>query len=158
VNCLYNDESSFHIRTIYSTEDQADVNAYCRTVTEKLVFIIFTKGTIVSLCASYKYIYILHGKMIICNKLHFKKNLQCPQKAFGSSKLCSFKKYVNIWSGHKYHVFPSSCLLGSGNPSMSMLKIGLSLPILRRRWRCQMYDVYWLPDGCFLWSRGIKIL
>jgi hypothetical protein len=33
---------------------------------------------------------------------------------------------------------------------MSMMVIGLSLLILRQRWCCLLYDVYWLPDGCCL--------
>ncbi len=32
----------------------------------------------------------------------------------------------------------------------SLTVIGLSLPILRQRWRCLMYDVYLLSDGCCL--------
>jgi hypothetical protein len=42
----------------------------------------------------------------------------------------------------------SCCLLspygeiGSGYTSMSMIVIFLSLPILRQRWRCLVYDVY----------------
>jgi hypothetical protein len=43
--------------------------------------------------------------------------------------------------------------IGSGNPSMSMMVIGLSLPLLRQRWPCLLYYVYWLPDGCCIWSR-----
>jgi hypothetical protein len=35
---------------------------------------------------------------------------------------------------------------------MSMMVIGLSLPILRQRWRCLLYDVYWLYGYC-IWSR-----
>jgi hypothetical protein len=37
---------------------------------------------------------------------------------------------------------------------MSMMVIGLLFPILRQRWRCQMYDIYWLPDGCCLVDRN----
>jgi hypothetical protein len=48
--------------------------------------------------------------------------------------------------------------IGPGNPPMSMIVIGLSLPLLRQRWRCLMHNVYWLPDGCCLWSRGSKYL
>jgi hypothetical protein len=29
-----------------------------------------------------------------------------------------------------------------------MILICLLLPILRQRWRCLLYDVYWLPDSC----------
>ncbi len=42
-------------------------------------------------------------------------------------------------------------IIGSGNFSLSMMVIGLLLPILRQ-W-CLMYDVYWLPDGCCIWGR-----
>ncbi len=38
--------------------------------------------------------------------------------------------------------------ISSEYPSMSIIVIGLSLPILIQRWRCLLYDVYWLPDGC----------
>jgi hypothetical protein len=38
--------------------------------------------------------------------------------------------------------------IGSGYPSMSMIVIGLSLPILRQRWSWLVYDVYWLLNGC----------
>jgi hypothetical protein len=32
--------------------------------------------------------------------------------------------------------------IGSGYSSMSMMEIGLLLPILRQRWHCLLYDVY----------------
>ncbi len=38
--------------------------------------------------------------------------------------------------------------IGSGYPSMSLIVIGLSLPILRHRWCCLLNDVYWLLVGC----------
>jgi hypothetical protein len=32
--------------------------------------------------------------------------------------------------------------IGCGYLDMSMMVIGLSLPLLRQRWRCLLYDVY----------------
>ncbi len=41
---------------------------------------------------------------------------------------------------------------------MSMIVIGHSLPILRQRWCCLLYDVYWPPIGCSMWITGLKYL
>ncbi len=81
--------------------------------------------------------------------------------------MCVFKNHAFIyflrppsWSG-TVSVLPSAYPygdIGSGNPSKSMTVIGLSLPILRQRWCCLMYDVYWLLDSCCIWSRGSRYL
>ncbi len=67
------------------------------------------------------------------------------------------------WEGRVWQVLSRRLLdlygeIDSGYPSMSVIVIGLSLPILRKRWRCLLYYVYWLPVGCCMGATGSKYL
>ncbi len=58
--------------------------------------------------------------------------------------VCNHTKCLAICLIHMEKLAPDIplCLL--------MMLLGLSLPILRQRWRCLLCDVYWLPNGCCL--------
>jgi hypothetical protein len=57
----------------------------------------------------------------------------------------------SIWVSSSGTPCLAVCLTrGSRYPSMSLMVIGLSLPILKQRWRCLMFDVYGLLDDCCL--------
>ncbi len=57
-----------------------------------------------------------------------------------------------------YRLLNSDGEIGSEYPSMSMIAIGLLLHTLRQRWRCLLYDVYWLPVGYCMWVAQLNNL
>jgi hypothetical protein len=87
------------------------------------------KKVFVLVWTKYSHKYFIKKQFISSTKFFFRN----AQNWLLYMSLPLLNPYGEIGSGYPTNVY-------DGNP--------LSLPILRQRWCCLVYDVYWLLDGC----------